>query len=363
MSGRAASPPSPPAPRGRRGSRAYWICQALGWGAYLVVTSVQTFGEPGGHAGPLAEVAFAAALGVALTHRFRRHVLDRGWLSMELRALMPRAAAAPVLLAALFIAPLVFIERVLLGEREGSPALVALFALLRWTMVFAVWELIYLGVGLARERRRAEIQRREMASALEAARLQALESQLNPHFLFNALNTVRALIPEDPARAQAAVTQVASILRHALGSGREPLVPFESEKAVVDDYLAIESLRLGERLRVEMQIDPATEGARVPPMLLQTLVENAVKHGIAELRDGGTLSIQARMENGAMLLVVDNPTPLPEERTRSMGASNGIGLANATERLRLLFGDDARLEMDLSQPRRATARVRVPQRP
>jgi LytS/YehU family sensor histidine kinase len=140
-------------------------------------------------------------------------------------------------------------------------------------------------------------------------------------------------------------------------------VPFESEKAVVDDYLAIESLRLGDRLRVEMQIDLATAGARVPPMLLQTLVENAVKHGIAELRDGGTLSIQARIENGAMLLMVDNPTPSPEERTRSMEANNGIGLANATERLRLLFGDEARLEMDLSQPRRATARVRVPQRP
>jgi LytS/YehU family sensor histidine kinase len=321
------------------------------------------YGESGGRAGPVAEVTFAAALGVALTHRFRRHVLDRGWLSMELRALMPRAAVAPVLIAALFVAPLAFIERVVLGQREGSLALVAVFALLRWTMVFAVWESIYLGVGLVRERRRSEIHRLEMARALEAARLRALESQLNPHFLFNALNTVRALIAEDPARAQAAVTQVASILRHALGSGREPLVPFESEKAVVDDYLAIESLRLGDRLRVEMQIEPASAGALVPPMLLQTLVENAVKHGIAELRNGGTLSIQARMENGTMLLTVDNPTPSPKERTRSMEAGNGIGLANATERLRLLFGDGARLEIDLSQPRRATARVRVPQRP
>jgi len=193
--------------------------------------------------------------------------------------------------------------------------------------------------------------------------LRSLESQLNPHFLFNALNTVRALIPDDPVRAQAAVTQVASILRHSLGSGRDNLVTFESELGVVEDYLAIEALRLGDRLRIERTLDPEAARARIPAMLFQTLVENAVKHGIAELRDGGTLAFSARIADGAILLTVDNPRPTEAELVRSLETSNGVGLANATERLRLLFGDGARLEMDLSEPRHATARVRIPLQP
>jgi hypothetical protein len=346
--------------RGNRPSREYWACQALGWGAYLAIAYFQTHQPPGYFNAGDGDTLFAACLGFALTHGLRYIILERGWLSLELRALVPRAVAAPVVLAIMFQAPLTATERWMLGPRPPSPVLATVVALLRWTSHFAVWEGLYLGMQLGRARHRAETQRRELATALQAAQLRALESQLNPHFLFNALNTVRALIAEDPRRAQDAVTQVASILRHALRSGHDDLVTFESEMAVVEDYLAIEALRLGERLRIERAIAPEAGGARIPAMLLQTLIENAVKHGIAELREGGTLRVCAHVEGTAMLLTVDNPRPSDEERTHSMEASNGIGLANATERLRLLYGDAARLEMDLSRPRHATARVRIP---
>jgi hypothetical protein len=339
-------------------SRGYWICQAVGWGAYLALTVLQVRADAGPRIGPQAEVVFAAAFGVALTHAFRRLVHARGWISLELRALAPRAVLSPFVLAVVFVLPLVAIERLLLGMPSGVVVFVA--AVVRWSLVFAVWEGIYLGVVLFRARRRAERERMELASALQAAQLDALRSQLNPHFLFNALNTVRALIPDDPARAQTAVTQLASILRHALGSSRADLVALESELAIADDYLAIESLRLGERLKVERTIDPAALRARVPPMLVQTLVENAIKHGIAELREGGTLSICAEVHDGAMLLRVENPRPDGEPRARS--GDNGIGLANARERMRLLFGDEGRVEIDLSRPGHASACVRVPVR-
>jgi two-component sensor histidine kinase len=349
--------------RGRPASRAYWICQALGWGLYVVVATVQNLEPPGLSAAAAGEIGLAAGIGLALTHRLRRFILERGWLSLHLRSLVPRALAAPIVLALAFVVPLWLVERYALGMRPPSPGLVLLFSWVRWTGHFFAWEATYLGVGLLRGWRRAEADRRELASALAAAQLRSLQSQLNPHFLFNALNTVRALIAEDPARAQAAVTQIASILRHALGSGQDDLVTFESEMAVVEDYLAIEALRLGDRLRVERTIEPSAARTRIPAMLLQTLVENAVKHGIAELREGGTLAIDARVDGGAMRLTVENPRPPEEQRLRSLEAGNGIGLTNASERLRLLFGADARLDMDLSTPRRATARVRIPLRP
>lgn len=343
-----------------RASRAYWVCQAVGWGTYLIVTLLQSREGATIRPGRAFEVAFAAAFGVLLTHLYRRALRARGWPSLDLLALVPRAVAAPVVLAVIFVVPLYVIEHYLLGDRPRSPGLVFLSAVVRWTMVFFIWEAIYLTVDLLRGRARAEGQRRDLAVALSAARLRSLESQLNPHFLFNALNTVRALIPDDPVRAQAAITQMASILRHSLGSARDNLVTLASELDVVEDYLAIESLRLGDRLRVDRSIEPGAAEVRIPAMLLQTLVENAVKHGISELREGGTLAICAKVEGGAMLLTVDNPRPTDGERSRSLEADNGVGLVNATERLRLLFGAEASLEMDLTHPRHATARVRLP---
>lgn len=346
----------------RRASRAYWICQALGWGAYLVVTVLQT-GKGGDiQPGRAFEVLFAAIFGVVLTHLFRRVLRTRGWLSLDLSALVPRALAAPAVLATIFVGPLFVIEHYLLGDRPRSPGAVVGSAVVRWTMIFFIWEAIYLTVDLLRTRVREEARRRELAVALSAAQLRSLESQLNPHFLFNALNTVRALIPDDPVRAQAAITQMASILRHSLGAARDNLVTLASELGVVEDYLAIESLRLGDRLRVDRSIGSDAEEVRIPAMLLQTLVENAVKHGISELREGGTLAICARVEGGAMLLTVDNPRPPDGERRRSLEVDNGVGLVNAKERLRLLFGEDAKLEMDLTEARHATARVRLPVR-
>src|SRR6185436_17584678 len=116
--------------------------------------------------------------------------------------------------------------------------------------------------------------------------LRLLKSQLNPHFLFNALNGLRSLIADEPARARDAVTQLARTLRYTLSSGEEDLVSLERELEMVDDYLALESMRLAERLRVEREISPAARSACIPSMLLQTLVENAIKHGIAPLQEG-----------------------------------------------------------------------------
>jgi hypothetical protein len=347
------------------GARAYWTCQVAGWGFYLVRQLPESHDTAGFRAGMMLEALFAACFGVVLTHGFRRFIAARGWLSLDRWALLPRALVAPVVLAVVFVAPLWFIECFILRERAHAPGLVELFAIGRWTRIFGVWEVLYIAITLHLESTRelAAAQQVGLTSALQASQLRSLESQLNPHFLFNALNTVRALIPDEPARAQAAVTQMASILRHALGAGRDNLVTFESEMSVVDDYLAIELLRLGDRLRVERVVEPAALRAQIPAMLLQTLVENAVKHGIAELREGGLLAIHARIADGAMVLTVDNPRPPVEESTRSMETNNGIGLANASERLRLLFGGEATLEMDLSRPRRATARVRIPVAP
>jgi len=200
----------------------------------------------------------------------------------------------------------------------------------------------------------------QLAEALHLAELRLLKAQLNPHFLFNALNTVRALIAEDPSQAQQAVTQLARTLRYTLNSGQDELVSLDRELAIVDDYLAIEALRLGDRLSLVRDIEPATRERQIPVMLLQSLVENAIKHGIAQLPRGGVLKISAEMEANALILMVENARP---RSSASDSDSDSIGLRNSTERLRLLFGPQASLNLDVTEADRAVARVCIPGNP
>ncbi|MES1262847.1 MAG: histidine kinase, partial [Peristeroidobacter soli] len=215
-----------------------------------------------------------------------------------------------------------------------------------FVVVHSAWIAAYLAIALQRQRYRTELQQAQLGEALRAAELRLLKSQLNPHFLFNALNGLRSLIADEPERARDAVTHLARTLRYTLASSDEDLVTLERELEMVDDYLALESMRLAERLVVERDIDPQARGTRVPSMLLQTLVENAIKHGIADLKAGGTLRISAKLEGRTLLLRVENPRPADPVHA----GEPGVGLRNATERLRLLFGEAASLKLDLSAP-------------
>jgi LytS/YehU family sensor histidine kinase len=166
-----------------------------------------------------------------------------------------------------------------------------------------------------------------------------------------------ALIAGNPAKAQDAVTRLARTLRYTLSSGEENLVTMARELEMVDDYLALESLRLAERLNVVRDIVPAAIMVRIPAMLMQTLVENAIKHGIAPLKQGGTLRIAAHVAAAELIIEVVNPCP---EGAAMAPGSESVGLKNLSERLRLLFGPAARLRLDLSGPRQAIAEVRLP---
>jgi len=231
--------------------------------------------------------------------------------------------------------------------------------IVNWAVVFLVWLTIYFAAIGVREHRSAQFKQSELARALQLAELRLLKSQLNPHFLFNALNTVRSLIADNPGRAQNAVTRLAKTLRYTLTSPQDELVTLSQELDIVADYLELESMRFEDRLRIEIHVPDDAAGVQIPVMLLQTLVENAIKHGIAELPSGGLVRISAVVRNATLILEVENPRPPAPTRA----AQEGVGLPNARDRLRLLFGARASLELDLSKPAAATARLRIPVNP
>jgi hypothetical protein len=344
--------------------RAYWLCQIAGWGVYAAATylSLALIGTVSWPRATAATVV-ALAIGIALSHWLRLFMRRRGWRALRLTRRIPRILAASLLLgllSAILRTSLGLaqwqLEGLVIGPPAWHPVLPFLIEVINQAFVFLLWSGCYFGVLAIREHKSRALREAELARALQASELRLLKSQLNPHFLFNALNTVRALIADEPVRAQTAVTQLARTLRYTLSSGHDDLVTLEQELATVQDYLGLEALRMGERLRVEFSIAPEARESRIPVMLLQTLVENAIKHGIGELPAGGVLRISAWTAGRALLLEVENPSPEPRARV----TPEGIGIANAQKRLRLLFGPEATLQLDLSQPARALARVSLP---
>jgi two-component system, LytTR family, response regulator len=207
-----------------------------------------------------------------------------------------------------------------------------------WSITVFLWEVIYFGEHYFESFRTSEVEKLRLAVVAKDSQLRALISQVNPHFIFNCLNGLRAMIVEDPARAQDMVTELSNILRYSLQSGRTDTVPLETELEAVTAYLKLEAIRLEERLRVHIALDPESLETRIPPMLLQTLVENGIKHGVARLPGGGEIRVDSQVESRAVKIQVRNSGQLRDD-----AGSTRLGLDNARERLRLLYGNAASL--------------------
>jgi two-component system LytT family sensor kinase len=194
----------------------------------------------------------------------------------------------------------------------------------------------------------------EQEKALLQARMDALISQINPHFLFNTLNTISSLIRFDPDTARTVLLKLSNILRRRLKS-QVHFSPLRQELEFIDDYLDIEVVRFGpDKLHIHKEIDPATLDMVMPSMILQPLVENALRHGIAPKIEGGTITLRSRRGNGRLAVeVVDDGVGISELRYTA-ASSSGIGISNVRERLKVVYGEDFFLKID-SQPGKGTA--------
>jgi two-component system LytT family sensor kinase len=181
--------------------------------------------------------------------------------------------------------------------------------------------------------------------SLNQARLEALTRQINPHFLFNTLNSVASLIRTNPEEARRVVYRLSHILRRLL-KNTDGMSPLREELSFIDDYLAIEMVRFGDKLKFVKEIEPATLDRPVPSMLLQPIVENSIKHGLGSKIEGGTIRVRSRLADGRMHLVIeDDGVGIPDERLNLI-FELGIGVSNVNERLKVLYGDDYRMWID-----------------
>jgi LytS/YehU family sensor histidine kinase len=198
---------------------------------------------------------------------------------------------------------------------------------------------LFLAIEAARSAQLRGVEARVLAREAE---LRALRAQIDPHFLFNSLNSIGTLTSEDPAAARRMCLLLAGFLRRSLALGARDRIALAEELALADDYLAIEKVRFGARLTIDHAIEAGAGECLVPPLILQPLIENAGRHGIAQLTEGGTLRLTARRADGRLVLEVANPRD--PERAGRRGA--GLGIDNVRGRLRTLFGDTASLAIE-----------------
>ncbi|MGA7909198.1 MAG: histidine kinase, partial [Candidatus Sulfotelmatobacter sp.] len=210
---------------------------------------------------------------------------------------------------------------------------------------------------------RIQIKLEEQERLLLHARMEALQNQINPHFLFNTLNSISSLVRFDPEAARELISKLATILRRLLNSA-DSFVPLREEVEFIDNYLDIEVVRFGrDKLQVVKDLDPGSLDVMVPSMLLQPLVENSIKHGLSSKVEGGSIFLRSRLSDSRLIIEVeDNGVGMAATQVVQSGnwQGAGIGMANVSERLQVLYGDTARITIDSHEGKGTLVRIRLP---
>lgn len=339
-------------------STLYWLLQVLGWGSFAFVNVF--FASLSEGITPLQTWAFVAlsAFYLVSTHVFRRLVKTFGWFKLGLFRLLSQVILAVIVLAVSNIFAQVWINLAFGTLNPGSDfrPLVISVNLFVSSLYYGFWVLLYFVFHFLDNYNTTL----RYEAKINEIRLNHLKSQLNPHFIFNALNSVRALIDEDPSKAKTAITQISNMLRFSLMLDKKQVIDLADELATVKDYLALESIRFEERLQVEYQIEESAYSYKIPPMMLQTIVENAIKHGISNLVKGGLIEIKCREGLEDELYIQVKNSGHYEAQSASKSKEEGYGITNTQQRLDLLYGDKASFQIFNSGDQFVITEIKIP---
>lgn len=343
-------------------SAKFWLLQVLGWFPYLLLQLLFRVEDPPNF--PFEHLLFAASLTLlALPGSLVLRAVYRtrsAWPGGELKwlALVVGVSLAVALGVDLghhsLLWSLASLRKAFVPLAEDQP-LFARAPLLFITYV--TWSLLYLALSRQERLARAELSRQELAVALREAELQSLLAQLSPHFLFNAINNIRALILKDAESAREMLGTFADLLRYQIDSNKAALVTVADELTVVHAYVALMRLQLGKRLQYDERIHSASLSRMTPKLSLQLLVENAVKHGLSRTSSPGVLRLEIDAGEGHLRMVVSNSGRLGDTPPES-----GLGLLNLKKRLALAYGDAARFSL-LQEGEWVVARINIESTP
>ncbi len=376
-------------------SRLYWLCQFGGWGGLMMTSFVAMSMLIPAIPAIIANV-LTILFGVGLSHIFRYYAKKRQWKLLTIPKLVPRVLLASIIQGTV-LAILSFIvifgsfsviaqtNPEIINQAMGVPevegvseealnkmraATMASFTgqkllvigisfVSSFAIYFVCWSALYFAYQYLQRTREMEIEKWRLSATVKDAELSALKAQINPHFIFNSLNNIRSLVIEDSERARDSITHLSDLLRFSIQFDQYEKVSLEKELEVVRDYLNLEAIQLEERLHYNINLDKESKEVQVPPMIIQTLVENAIKHSINEIPGGGEILIDTKRNHEFLNIYVKNTGQLKHKPSEKR-ARRGIGIVNSKERLRLLYGEDASLNVENLNEQMVCATVRIP---
>lgn len=328
----------------------YWKCQIIGWSiasfywGYAAFMGSGNFNFKQG----AADFAFDVVIGIGLTHCYRHFALQKKWRQLKLTKLVSRIAPAVIILSMLYMVLIIgklYLVRLLFNE-YFSVTFRAFFTgnwltvFITGTRLMSVWVLAWHLYHYAQREIFIAKENARLSVIAKEAQLNNLSAQLNPHFFFNSLSNIKFLVTENPGQARRAIDLLSDMLRNSLYVKNDKLVPLKEEISVVKDYLELEKLRFEERLQVNIEIEDDLAEINIPPLCIQTLVENAIKHGIEKRALGGCIEVKAVKRAGYLHIAVQNPGKL------NAASQAGLGLKNLKERLQLQYNGSATFSIE-----------------
>jgi sensor histidine kinase YesM len=323
----------------------YWICQTGGW---LFFWALNLFFYGLTNKITIRDFFIYSVFiltGIVLTHANRFFILKFHIFKTKI---VPQLV---YILVSSFILAIIFLT---VGSLQRATE-VSVENILNAIVPYIFWSAIYFGFHFFENYKKTEIQNLRWEASSKDIELNKLKSQLNPHFMFNSMNSIRALIDEDPSKAKEAVTQLSNILRNTLLMNKNKEIFLEEELKIVKDYLALEHIRYEERLNYNFDIENEALKINVPPLIVQAQVENAIKHGISKLPKGGNVNISAKTEGKDLLIDINNTGQLSHEKSET-----GFGLQNSQHRLELLYGNKASIRISNTNTNEVSVKIKIP---
>lgn len=335
----------------------YWICQLGGWLFFVLLQSLFYKLSNRFNWSVAASQFMLFAFGIVLSHAYRNIIVNSEWLRINTLSVIPRVIIAIVAFAAVHEYAQYGVEFLLnISGNKHYDNVEIVSNIINLAFVYFFWSLIYFLFYFIQNYKKAEIENLKWSASINEIELNKLKSQLNPHFIFNAMNSIRALVDENPVKSKEAITQLSNILRNTLQMGKNKVISFDEEMSVVRDYLALESTRYEERLKATIQVDPLSKNFFVPPLMIQTLVENAIKHGISKLTYGGIVKINTIVKADVLHITIRNSGQLKEDTEED----TGFGIKNTLQRLHLLYNDNASLKISNEQNGIVLTELQIP---
>ncbi len=340
--------------------RLYWMMQLFGWGMFFIIYTTVAGVFIGFQWQTYASYANTVIFGLLFSHLYRLWIKKNRWEDLGLGKLSVNIVIASIIVASmisLVVMPVNYHYFQADTNYENKLSLLGTIATvgLQFTFIMLGWSLIYFVFHFFVNFKKSEVEKWRLEAAVKDAELIALKSQINPHFIFNSLNNIRALVIEDAEKAREMITHLSGLLRYSVQFNAKAKVCIEDELEVVENYLNLESIQYEDRLSYTLDIQQATLEYKIPPMAIQLLVENAIKHGISELPKGGEIRISTRLMNDQLIVEVKNTGKI-----QNKNKGTGIGINNIVDRLKLVFGVNTEFSLKNTEDNMVSAKFIVP---